>query len=366
MGNYYQKAIEKIKHFYLINLNDTDAYEKIFETLSDILAFDYGEICFQNGNKYTPVYIYKKSQIQGLHEIKKELSTNAVEYGIIKISRNIPFEDFEIHIFDTCTSVIANLIKEMEMSSILKTQLKMLEKGIKNKNDKYLKIVKEEKAKNQFISNVSHELRSPLNSIIGFTDLLHSQFIGKLNSKQLEYIDDIRIASLHLLNMVNEILDMSKIESGTVKLNISKFNLFSNINEVLNILEPLYTKKKLHINIEINKGLEITADYQKIQQILINLLSNAIKYTQENGTITIGANQTKKFNTISVKDNGLGIDKKYHKKIFNKFEQITETTNSTGLGLTIVKELVKIHNGKISLKSELSKGSEFIIKLPII
>lgn len=365
MSNYYQNAIEKLKKFYTNKLTQTNAYEEIFEILSEIIPLDNGEICFLNGEEAIPIYVYNKSNTSAF-KIKEPLSANSVNFGIIQISRKSSFNEDEIIIFKTCASIIANLIKEMEMNSILKTQLKMLEQGIKNKNDQYLKIEKAEKAKNQFISNVSHELRSPLNSIIGFTDLLHSQFVGKLNSKQLEYVDDIRIASLHLLNMVNEILDMSKIESGTVKLNISKFNLFSNIKEVLNILEPLYSKKNIDIIIETNQGNEITADYQKIQQILINLLSNAIKFTPENGKIKIKAQKSAKYSIISIKDNGIGIEKKYQNKIFNKFTQIAESANSTGLGLTIVKELVEMHNGKISVKSKPNKGSEFIVKLPNI
>lgn len=366
MENYYLTAIEKIKNFYTTKLNDTNAYEKIFKILSDIIAFDNGEIYFQNGNNYTQVFVYKKNDTCNRYKIIEALCSNSVTYGKIQLTRNVPYKKDEISVFKTCASIIANLIKEMEMNSILKTQLKMLEKGIKNKNDQYLKIVKEEKAINQFISNVSHELRSPLNSIIGFTELLHSQLVGELNSKQLEYTNDIRIAGLHLLNMVNEILDMSKIESGAVKLNISKFNLYLNIKEVLNILEPLYTQKLLNITLKIDEKFEITADYQKVQQILINLLSNAIKFTPENGNIKIEARKTAKYKIISIKDDGCGIEKKYHKKIFNKFEQIAETTNSTGLGLTIVKELIEIHNGKIYIKSELNKGSEFIIKIPNI
>lgn len=183
MENYYLTAIEKIKNFYTTKLNDTNAYEKIFKILSDIIAFDNGEIYFQNGNNYTQVFVYKKNDTCNRYKIIEALCSNSVTYGKIQLTRNVPYKKDEISVFKTCASIIANLIKEMEMNSILKTQLKMLEKGIKNKNDQYLKIVKEEKAINQFISNVSHELRSPLNSIIGFTELLHSQLVGELNSK---------------------------------------------------------------------------------------------------------------------------------------------------------------------------------------
>lgn len=361
MENFYKDSLEKIKRFYTEKIDDSNINVKIFEILQSIIPFDSGCVYYLNADEASPVYSFNADSDEKFI-LEEKLFLNDTAFGIIKINRSYIFGKDENIVFKTCAQIIANLIKDTEMSSIIKMQLDMLQEGIQEKSREYKKILEEEKAKNKFIANVSHELRSPLNSIMGFTELLHSQFVGKLNEKQLEYIDDIKIASLHLLNMVNEILDMSKIESGSIKLNLSKFDLLMNIKEVLNILQPLYFKKKLDIICEVSENTEITADYQKLQQILLNLLTNAIKYTPENGTIEIIAKQTDKYLTLSIKDNGCGIDKKYHKKIFNKFEQITETANSTGLGLTITKELIKLHNGKITLKSELGVGSEFIVK----
>lgn len=363
MKDYYKNSLEKIKNFYSEKIDAENAQTKIFEILNDIIPFEAADISFLNG-KDTDL-IYSEGKINYCEvTVTAPLCFNKTQYGIIKIGRNEVFKEQEITVFETCATVISNIIKEIEMNSIVKTQLQMLGEGIRNKNTAYEKAVEADKIKNKFISNMSHELRSPLNSIIGYTDLLHCQLAGSLNAKQLEYVGDIKIAGIHLLTMVNEILDMSKLESGTVRLNISQFNLFLNIQEALNILKPLYRKKDIKVIVNIDKAIELTADYQKIQQILLNLVGNAIKFTQKNGQILICASKTKKHLTISVKDNGCGIPEKYHRKIFNKFEQISQTANSTGLGLTITKELVKLHNGKISLKSKEGEGAEFIVKIP--
>ena len=216
------------------------------------------------------------------------------------------------------------------------------------------------------MANISHELRTPLNAIIGFSQALDSKIFGDLNEKQAEYIKDIQISSLHLLGMINEILDISKLEANAMKFNPAKLNPTQVIQEVVNILEPLYKNK--NIAVEFNKDISanIQADYQKFQQILYNLLSNAIKFTGNGGKIEIHQEIKDNDYILKVKDNGVGIDKKYHNKIFKKFVHIdniySNTVHSTGLGLTITKELVKLHNGKITLESEVDKGTTFIME----
>ena len=365
MDNFYEKSIKKLKNFYDINPKDTAFYLKIFRILSEIIPFKYGKIIYLNGDENSPVFEFGK--IYSYREKARQmLKINNLPYGYVEIFRNEKFTKSELLVFETCAAAISNIIKEAELNSIIKTQLLTHQEGISAKTKAYEKISETERIKNQFIANVSHELRSPLNSILGFTELLSSQFVGVLNEKQLEYVEDIRIAGLHLLNMINEILDMSKIEAGSLSLNVTKFNLNDNLQEVLNILSPLYMKKRQRVLLIIDKPLEIVADYQKIQQIMFNLLSNAIKFTPDCGKIELSAVRKKNFIFISVKDSGCGIPKKYHKKIFNKFEQLNETPNSTGLGLTITSELVKLHGGKISVVSEINKGAEFIIKIPEI
>jgi len=303
--------------------------------------------------------------------LAERLTVQNTVYGVILIQREKKFSDNDKSFFKTCALVISTILKDIELTKVIKMQTQALQEGIietakaneiiKTQNKK---IVAADKVKNKFLSHVSHELRTPLNSIIGFSELLQNPKLGKLNSKQTEFVKDIQTAGIHLLGMINEILDISKIESGTMKLNLRTFDISICIIETLNILKPLYEKKKITIDKNI-ETTEITADYQKIQQVLFNIINNAIKFSPANDIIKISTKTSKKHLEISIKDNGCGIEPKNHKKIFKKFEQINSTKDSTGLGLTITKELLKLHNATIKVKSELNEGAEFIIKLPI-
>lgn len=363
----------------------TNAGEKIFGTLKKLVNFENGGIFYFNNDDLNPIYLYnlensefKKDKIGGLKDFKlsETLVVNDCPLGQLVVSSSQNFSDDEKTLFKTCGAIVSQIIKSLEVTDIMNMQVKALQDGIVEINgfnkvikEQNKKIIEADKVKTKFLSNVSHELRSPLNSIIGFSDILVSEIYGKLDEKQLEYIKDIQVAGIHLLGMVNEILDISKIESHTIKLNKTKFNLFLCVNEVLNILKPLYSEKNINIQNLIDENIEVFADYQKLQQIFFNLLSNAIKFTRENGEIKVFAKLSTKNIMISVADNGIGIAKENHKRIFKKFEQIASnegcSTNSTGLGLTITKELVKLHGGTITLESELNEGAEFKIKLPL-
>lgn len=363
----------------------TNAGEKIFGTLKKLVNFENGGIFYFNNDELNPIYLYnlensefKKDKIDGLKDFKllETLVVNDCPLGQLVVSSSQNFLDDEKILFKTCGAIVSQIIKSLEVTDIMNMQVKALQDGIVEINgfnkvikEQNKKIIEADKVKTKFLSNVSHELRSPLNSIIGFSDILVSEIYGKLDEKQLEYIKDIQVAGIHLLGMVNEILDISKIESHTIKLNKTKFNLFLCVNEVLNILKPLYSEKNINIQNLIDENIEVFADYQKLQQIFFNLLSNAIKFTREDGEIKVFAKLSTKNIMISVADNGIGIAKENHKRIFKKFEQIASneggSTNSTGLGLTITKELVKLHGGTITLESELNEGAEFKIKLPL-
>lgn len=363
----------------------TNAGEKIFVMLKKLVNFENGGIFYFNNDDLNPIYLYnlensefKKDKIDGLKDFKlsETLVVNDCPLGQLVVSSSQNFSDDEKTLFKTCGAIVSQIIKSLEVTDIMNMQVKALQDGIVEINgfnkvikEQNKKIIEADKVKTKFLSNVSHELRSPLNSIIGFSDILVSEIYGKLDEKQLEYIKDIQVAGIHLLGMVNEILDISKIESHTINLNKTKFNLFLCVNEVLNILKPLYSEKNINIQNLIDENIEVFADYQKLQQIFFNLLSNAIKFTREEGEIKVFAKLSTKNIMISVADNGIGIAKENHKRIFKKFEQIASneggSTNSTGLGLTITKELVKLHGGTITLESELNEGAEFKIKLPL-
>ena len=337
----------KLNPFFEIEYDDK-FFENIFKNLKKIIDFDYGFIAY-NGEK--PQFVYGKAPSKQI--IKEELKIKNTKFGDIEISAK-SFSDKDKGLFKDCAIIISNIIKDYEISKIMKMQVEALQDG-------YLKIKQSEEVKTKFISHVSHELRTPLNSILGFSDLLSNEFVGKLNEKQKEYINDIKVSGINLLNMINEILDMSKIEANAMKLNKTDFQISQLIFETENTVKPLLKNIKFEKHI---RDFTINADYQKVKQILLNILSNAIKFTKDEIKIT-----TKKegdFAVISVKDNGCGISKENMAKIFNKFEQLDKhTENSTGLGLAITKEFVKMHGGVITIESEMNKFTDFIIKIPL-
>lgn len=402
----FKNAIEKIKKFYELDLNRNSHADEMFDVLNEIMPFDKCAIFYlapntlslQFGKNYE-IYediklsdklsqkLYDITQEHISPDMKKLLKTNddiiaerlllkdAVVGIIIVFREKKLFTPDEKIIFKTCAQIISSIIKDIEITKVLKLQVQTMEDGLTKTHQAYetvkkqnTKIKQDEKLQNRFIANVSHELRTPLNSIIGFSETLGSKIFGDLTPKQEEYINDIRIAGLKLLEMINDILDITKIESGSLNLNLSEVNPSELLEEICNILKPLLDNKKINLVKEIQSNITLQADRIKLQQILFNIIGNAIKYSPTGGNIIIKINSNNKNVNISIKDEGCGIEKKYHSKIFNKFFQVPNsqtTQTSTGLGLTIAKEFVKLHKGKIKISSEPDKGCEFVITIPI-
>ena len=321
-------------------------------------------------NKYK-ILKTKKDKFLNNNTLITKLAIRDSVFGFLVVSINDDFNNETAQSLITLSNVISYKIKDYELSEVFKLQLKAMQDAVLDKQKAYEIIKKQhkklqeiDKTKNLFLANISHDLRTPLNAIIGFSQALDSKIFGELNEKQAEYIKDIQISGLHLLGMINEILDISKLEAHVMKYTPTELSAKQVIQEAINVLEPLYTNKD--INVEFNCEFDglIKADYQKFQQILFNLLSNAIKFTHKNGKIVITSASDKKNYILKIQDNGIGIEKKNHSKIFKKFVHLDNvyTKNSTGLGLTITKELVKLHNGKITLESELNKGTTFTLE----
>ncbi len=320
-----------------------------------------------------------KLQKTGSAFLIAKLNIRETVFGFMMIARtsSFPFTKQDEELAKATAALISYSIKDSELSNVFKLQLRALQDSIVEKTEAFATIKKQnekilaaDKVKNEFLANISHELRTPLNAIIGFSEALSMKIFGPLNEKQTEYVTDIHVSGLHLLGMINEILELSKIEAKAIKLSLSRFNLQTSVNEVVNIVRPLANKKHIDLQKSAKDFLEIEADYQKIQQILYNLLSNAIKFTPDEGKIEIGYKKQEETVLLWVQDNGVGIDKKYEGKIFGKFVQLnnvySKKESSTGLGLTITKELVELHHGRIWFESVVGEGTTFFVELPLI
>ncbi|MBP2029570.1 signal transduction histidine kinase [Methanohalophilus levihalophilus] len=217
---------------------------------------------------------------------------------------------------------------------------------------------------------MSHELRTPLNSVIGFSQILDDEKFGSLNDQQHKYIKNISRSGKHLLALVNDLLDISKISAGKLKLDLIPVNINDVFSEANQLIYPLATEKKLDVKINFDNSLPfVLADKKKLRQVLYNLLSNAVKFTNTGGYIEIRARALNSLLRISVSDNGIGIPEEEQKRIFEPFEQagVPSSTKAegTGLGLTLVKNLIEMHGGNISVQSEPGRGSTFSFTIPI-
>ena len=228
------------------------------------------------------------------------------------------------------------------------------------------------KAKSDFLAGMSHEFRTPLNAIIGFSELMSTGLAGQLTDKQLEYINDILTSGQHLLSLVNDILDLSKVEAGKMELEMNEFDVKKVVKTSAALFKEQAYKQGLHMTVEIAEGLEtIIGDERKIKQVLFNLLSNAVKFTPNGGSIRVEATlpDDKDFVTFSVSDTGIGISADDQNKLFAPFQQLDTTLTrkhkGTGLGLNLCKKFVELHGGKIWVESGAGKGSNFIFIIPV-
>ncbi|HEV7427016.1 MAG TPA: PAS domain-containing sensor histidine kinase, partial [Thermoanaerobaculia bacterium] len=227
------------------------------------------------------------------------------------------------------------------------------------------------RAKSHFLASMSHELRTPLNGIIGFAEFISDGKPGPLNDKQKEYLGDILMSGRHLLQLINDLLDLAKVESGKMKLHVEAFRIAAAVYEVRAVMQPLAQPKNVTIAVDIAPPLDVvTLDEQKFKQILYNLLSNAVKFTGSGGRIDVSAalHDASHFE-ISVADNGIGIRTEDIPRLFTDFEQLDDGAarvhSGTGLGLALTRRLVELQGGSIRAESDYGKGSRFVVVLPL-
>jgi signal transduction histidine kinase len=223
--------------------------------------------------------------------------------------------------------------------------------------------------KSAFLANMSHELRTPLNAIIGFSEALLAKLFGEMNPKQAEYLGDIHASGQHLLALINDILDLSKIEAGKLELNVSRVHLPTAIANALVLIHERAARRGVALASEVDPALdEIEADERKLKQVLINLLANAVKFTDAGGKVTVRAANAADGVRVEVEDTGIGIAPEHHELIFEEFRQVGNPAapkqEGTGLGLALVKRLVQLHGGKVWVRSSPGQGSTFGFSIP--
>ena len=228
------------------------------------------------------------------------------------------------------------------------------------------------RAKSDFLANMSHELRTPLNSVIGFSEVLQDQMFGPLNEKQQGYVNNILTSGRHQLSLINDILDLSKVESGKMELELSNFSLRETLDASLMMLRGKALKSgiKLGMDHPPEADSRIVADQRKLKQILFNLLSNAVKFTPAGGTVTVNAEIYDTYVEISIDDTGIGIREEDLPKLFHAFSQLeslyTRENEGTGLGLALTRLLVELHGGRVWVKSIFGSGSRFSFTIPFL
>src|SRR5207237_93555 len=235
--------------------------------------------------------------------------------------------------------------------------------------DKSAQLESASRHKSEFLANMSHELRTPLNAIIGFSEVLAEKMFGEINEKQTEYLQDILESGRHLLSLINDILDLSKIEAGRMELELSEFDLPNAIDNALIVVRERASRREITLGHSVDERLgPIRGDERKVKQVLLNLLSNALKFTPEGGRIDVRAAEHDGVAEIAVTDTGVGIAPEDQEAVFEEVRQVgtaDKKVEGTGLGLALSRKFIELHGGKIRVKSQVGHGSTFTFTLPM-
>ena len=280
------------------------------------------------------------------------------------------------------TGVALHNLKQYEDMTTMTGKLRDRNEEIELKNKQ---LDEASKMKSEFLANMSHELRTPLNAILGFSEAMRDSMFGDVNDKQEDGLGVIYESGQHLLSLINDILDLSKIEAGKMELDCTNFSLNDLVDRSISIIKEKASKHNIHLELSLDQQIaEMSADERKVKQVLFNILSNATKFTPDNGTISIttklhsnviptcdmNENRRKDYVTVAIADTGIGIAENDLARLFTPFEQLdgsfSKKYQGTGLGLAMVKRLTELHHGCVSVESELGKGSCFTVWLPIV
>ena len=298
-----------------------------------------------------------------LHGQRKDGTRFPVEIGLSPVKSDDGFR---------VTAIIRDISEREEAEERLRAIQERYTRELADTNRELelrnLEIERANRLKSEFLASMSHELRTPLHTVIGFSELLGEEIEGPLNEKQKRFVGHIHQDSLHLLELINDILDLSKIEAGRLELRREPFDVAGAIEEVMGSIRAQGSAKAIRLTTNVAVPTALEADRVRFKQVLYNLLSNAVKFTPHGGKVHVEAGVLDGMLQVSVSDTGIGIAKEQHATVFNKFYQVGATTKGvkegTGLGLAITKHLVEQHGGRIALASEPGNGSCFTFRLP--
>ena len=289
---------------------------------------------------------------------------NGEPIGVITVAfpEPMPFANAQIELLKTFAAQAVIAIENVRLFKELQTSNREIV-------DKSRQLEVASQHKSEFLANMSHELRTPLNAIIGFSEVLTDRMFGELNAKQEEYLKDIYASGTHLLSLINDILDLSKIEAGRMELELTEFHLPTAIENALMLVRERAGRRSIALHTSIDNRLDqIQADERKVRQVVLNLLSNAIKFTPEGGRIEVSAAPKDGLVEVSVSDTGVGIAPEDQEKVFEEFRQVgtaAKKVEGTGLGLTLCRKFVELHGGRIWVKSQLGAGATFTFTIPV-
>lgn len=328
-----------------------------------------GQLIYDLGNKQWDIPKLREL-LENILPLKATFDNYEVEHDFATIGRRIMLLNArQIHRLVDKERIILLAIEDI-------TERREIENGLEKAHDELkalaVELNRSALAKSEFLANMSHELRTPLNSIIGFSEVLYDETFGQLNDKQKKYVDNVLASGKHLLLLINQILDMAKVESGKMHLVLTKISTRNILNEISLLVADMVSKKNLRMSLEIEVDLpDIEADELKVKEILYNLLSNAVKFTPEGGEISMSAKRNEEVIEIVVWDRGIGIARENIDKIFEGFFRVdtpySRVTEGTGLGLPLSKKLVELHGGNLSVHSDgLDLGTSVHFTLPIV